>query len=34
MHAEMEDDIELPQLGFTFNEFVTIEDDATDAEHQ
>jgi TIR domain len=34
MRAEMEDDIELPQLGFTFNEFVTIEDDATNTQHQ
>jgi hypothetical protein len=34
VRAEMEDDIELPQLGFTFNEFVTIEEDATDPEHQ
>jgi hypothetical protein len=34
MRAEMEDDLELPQLGFTFNEFVTLEDDATNAEHQ
>ena len=34
MRAEMEDDIELPQLGLTFNEFLTIEQDATDPEHQ
>jgi hypothetical protein len=34
LRAEMEDDIELPQLGFVFNEFLTIEEDATDAEHQ
>jgi hypothetical protein len=34
MRAEMEDDIELPQLGFTFNEFLTIEEDATDTKNQ
>lgn len=34
MRAEMEDDIEMPQLGFTFNEFVTVEDNATDGQHQ
>ena len=34
MRAEMEDDIELPQLGFSFNEFLTIEEDATDTKNQ
>ena len=34
MCAEMEDDIELPQLGLMFSEFLTIEEDATHPEHQ
>src|SRR5271157_891987 len=34
MRAEMEDDIEVPQLGFTFDEFQTIEQDETDPENQ
>jgi len=34
MSAEMEDDIEVPQLGLAFEDFLTLEEDATDAKRE